>query len=204
MKIKTIDNSFEIHNSKFRITHNIAHNMKSDPEKLLESILFAYGEPITIKKLAQVSKYSSLTIKAALEKLSGRLKETSGLRLITRDDKVQLVSDKEYAAFIEKLFKQERKEDLTRAALEVLAIVAYQGPVSRADIETIRGFNSAYILRNLLLRGLINKHETNSTTLVYELSLESLKSLGLESQEHLPRWQELKQEIKKAKDALNT
>jgi len=114
------------------------------------------------------------------------------------------VSAKEYAKTIEKLFKTEHREDLTRAALEVLAIIAYQGPVARTEIETIRGVNSAYILRNLQLRGLVKKQETPKSPIpYYELSFETLRKLGLEKQEDLPSWQAIRQEIDSVKENLS-
>lgn len=178
---------------------------KESLDKILEGVLFVYGDPMTIKKLSELTKKSIPEIKDSLARLAERLEETSGLRLIIKDKRAQLVSDGRFAALIEKLFKKERKEELTRAALEVLAIIAYnEDPVSRADIETIRGVNSAYIVRHLTLRGLIEKSVmARGVTPRYELSFESLRKFGLKNQSQLPSWQEIQEDIEKAKNALN-
>lgn len=178
--------------------------MQSDIIKLLEAILLVYGEPINIKKLSKITKKPENALRDSLERLKGRLKNTSGLRIVEKDGYFQLVSAKEYSKTIEKLFKAERREELTKAALEVLAIITYRGPVNRVEIETIRGVNSAYILRNLQLRGLIKKID-KAKQLVgqYELSFNALRYLGLEKQEDLPNWQAIRQEIDKVKETFS-
>jgi segregation and condensation protein B len=171
-------------------------------DKLLESILFVYGNPISINKLVTLTKNSKSDINSALKRLQERLENNSGLRLIQRKENLQLVASKNYSSVIEKLFKQKHKEELTRASLEVLAIVAYQGPVGRVEIETIRGVNSSYILRNLLMRGLINKAESKNPFSRYELSFDALRRLGLVNQEELPRWREIRQQVEKIKESM--
>ena len=175
--------------------------MESDLNKIIEAILFVYGEPISINKLSKISGSTKNKTKEALEELQERLKNNSGLSLIEKNDYFQLVSSKKYTSFIQKLFKNEQKEELSRASLEVLAIIAYEGPTSRAEIEIIRGVNSSFILRRLLLRGLA--HKSGDKTPRYELTLEALRSLGLEKQEDLPKWHEIKVEIEKTKEALS-
>lgn len=170
-------------------------------DKLLESILFVHANPVSINKLTTLCASSKSDISSALEKLKERLKNNSGLRLIQKKEQFQLVSSKDYANVIEKLFKQKHKEELSRASLEVLAIVAYQGPVGRVEIETIRGINSSYIIRHLLMRGLVNKIESKNPFSRYELSFDILRRLGLEKQENLPRWQEIRHQIEKVKES---
>ncbi|MBI2465785.1 MAG: SMC-Scp complex subunit ScpB, partial [Candidatus Sungbacteria bacterium] len=101
----------------------------------------------------------------------------------------------------EKLVQSEMKEELTPASLEVLSITAYRGPVSKSEIETIRGVNSGYALRNLTLRGLVEKNETVKPHL-FNISLAALRKLGLTAAEELPRYLELNQEIKKTETVL--
>jgi len=175
---------------------------KIELDKLIEGILFAYGNPISIKKIATLTKKKEVSIEMAIEALRERLRRTSGLRIIKRGEKLQLVSAKGHTEFIEKLFKKERREELTRAALEVLAIVSYQGPVKKVEIEIIRGVNSSYILRNLTLRGLVTKLEIDGMPR-YELSFGALRQFGLAKQEDLPGWEQIRQEIKNSKDAIS-
>lgn len=167
-------------------------------DKKIESVLFAAGEPVKISKLASLIKCSAASLTGALGNLEKRLKETSGLALLQKDGAVQIVADKNHALLIEKLFQEERREELTRAALEVLATVAYDGPISRRDIEEIRGVNSVVTIRGLLLRGLIEKGDGG-----YQLSFAALRKFGLASPEELPRWREIKEEINSIRHALN-
>lgn len=175
---------------------------KENLDKIIESLLFASGEALSISKIAKITKKSESSILKSLEDLKKRLRDGSGLRILMSKNKAQLVTGKEYAPFTEKLFKSERKEELTKAALEVLAIVAYNGPVTRGEIEVIRGVNSAFILRSLLIRGLIERVGNEGSRGLYQLSLDSLKKFGLEKQEDLPHWQQIQNEIQKVKEAF--
>ncbi len=164
-------------------------------ENVLEALLFTYGETISVKKLIEVTKKSQADLIVALnnlrESLAGR-----GIRLVNKDNYWQLVADKSSSEYIEKLVKSEIQEELTPASLEVLAIVAYKGPVSKNEIETIRGVNSSYALRNLVLRGLVEKEDSGKSH-SYKISLAALRKLGLEKIEELPGYRELQNEINK-------
>jgi segregation and condensation protein B len=115
--------------------------------------------------------------------------------MIEKDKEIQLVSSPENSLYIEKLIKDELQEDLTPASLEVLAIIAYKSPVTRAEIEEIRGVNSSFTLRNLLIRGLIERKERleDSRAYLYEISLNFLRKLGLKSINELPEYNNLHQ-----------
>ncbi|MBI4118871.1 MAG: SMC-Scp complex subunit ScpB [Parcubacteria group bacterium] len=169
-------------------------------EQILEGILFAYGEPLSLKKLAEITKKPASEISLALTNLKKTL-ESRGIRLILKDTICQLAADKSSSSYIEKLVQSEMKEELTPASLEVLSITAYRGPVSKSEIETIRGVNSGYALRNLTLRGLVEKNETVKPHL-FNISLAALRKLGLTAAEELPRYLELNQEIKKTETVL--
>lgn len=159
-------------------------------KSIIESILFSIGEPISVEKLTKAIGKSKDLIKKTLEDLEDEYKkENRGLRIIKKGDKVQLVSSPENSLYIEKLIKDELQEDLTPASLETLAIIAYKGPVTRAEIEEIRGVNSSFILRNLLIRGLIERkgHPEDARAYIYEVSFSFLKKLGLNSIKELPK-----------------
>lgn len=166
-------------------------------DKKIETILFAAGEPVKLEKLASILKCSTTSLGKGLAELKDRLVKTSGLTLLRKDNTVQLVASKDYSPLVEKLFEKERREELSRAGLETLAIVAYEGPIKRAEIEEIRGVNSAVTLRGLLLRGLIEKNDQH-----YQLSFAALRKFGLASTEELPRWRELKEEINQVRNAV--
>lgn len=163
-------------------------------ESIIESILFSIGEPISIEKLAKTLGKNKDLVKRTIENLENDYeREDRGLRIIKKGEKVQLVSAPENGHYIEKLIKDELQEGLTPVSLEALAIVAYKGPIARAEIEEIRGVNSSYILRNLLIRGLIERkgHPEDARAYIYEVSFDFLRKLGLKSIEELPEYKKL-------------
>jgi segregation and condensation protein B len=164
-------------------------------KSILESMLFSIGEPISIEKLAKTLLKNQGLIKKAIDELvEDYEKENRGLRIIKKGEKIQLVSSPKNSQYIEKLIKDELQEDLTPASLEALAVIAYRGPITRAEIEEIRGVNCSYILRNLLIRGLIERKGLleDARAYIYEISFDFLKKLGLSSIEELPEYKKLK------------
>ncbi|MDD5464391.1 MAG: SMC-Scp complex subunit ScpB [Candidatus Moranbacteria bacterium] len=165
-----------------------------EQEKLMsviESILFVSGEPIKRAKLAKIVGLGGEEIDAALAVLSEKYALAgSGLSLLVKGEEVQLVSNPENAEFIEKLVKSELQDSLSNAALEVVSIIAYRGPISKTEIEAIRGVNCAYTLRNLLLRGLIERSDNpnDSRGYVYAITFDFLKKMGIESVKNLPEY----------------
>lgn len=164
-------------------------------EQILEGVLFAYGESISLKKLAEVTKKPTSEIAVTLENLKKTL-AGRGVGLVEKNNYWQMVANKSSSDYIEKLVKSEMQEELTPASLEVLAVVAYRGPVSKNEVEVLRGVNSSYALRNLTLRGLVEKNETAKPQ-TYQISLAALRKLGLEKERDLPRYSELKDEAGK-------
>lgn len=162
-------------------------NLKS----IIESLLFVYGEPISVEKLAKVTGRKKEEVERAIEELKNGL-EDRGVVLIEKEDKVQLGTRPENAPYVEKLVKSDFSEELSRAALETIAIIAYKGPLSRADIEFIRGVNSSFTLRNLMLRGLIERVENpkDARAYLYKVSFEFLHYLGVSKVEELPGFEE--------------
>ncbi|MFY9493468.1 MAG: SMC-Scp complex subunit ScpB [Minisyncoccia bacterium] len=169
--------------------------------QILEGMLFAYGETINIKKLASVLKRPANEISVALANLRKSL-TARGIKLLDKNNCYQLVADKSASDYIEKLVHSEIKEELTPAGLEVLAITAYRGPVAKSEIETLRGVNSVYILRNLTMRGLVEKDETVKPPL-FNISLAALRKLGLTAAEELPQYHDLRTETKKIEAMIN-
>ena len=95
------------------------------------------------------------------------------------------------------MVKEERERDLGRAGIETLSIVAYKGPVSKKEIEYIRGVNSQYALRSLLLRGLIERknNETGERGVGYNITGDALRFLGLSRVGDLPEYEEIKKQL---------
>lgn len=171
-----------------------------DKKNILESLLFISGHSLSYKKLIEIlsseeAKVSESDIENSLKELASEYEQNNrGLRLIFFDDKIQLVAAPESKEAVEKLIKSDLNEELTPAALETLAVIAYQGPVSRAVIENLRGVNCSFILQNLAIRGLIEKknNPNDGRSFVYKVSFDFLKHLGLSRLEDLPNYDDLK------------
>ena len=164
-------------------------NLKS----IIESLVFMAGKSISIKKLAQMTESQEVEVENVLAELKKKY-QGSGLDLLTRGDAVQMVSASCNAQYTRKLLTEELEEDLSKAALETLAIIAYRGPISRHKIEEIRGVNSVYSLRNLLIRGLVDrqKSEKDSRFWEYRVSFDFLRHLGVKDIKELPEYEELR------------
>ncbi|HPN96684.1 MAG TPA: SMC-Scp complex subunit ScpB [Candidatus Moranbacteria bacterium] len=167
-----------------------------DQEKLksiIESILFISGEPVKISKISKLTGAAKPEIENAIMVLQGEFGKNRGMVIIKKDDEVQMATSPENSSFIGDLVKSEIQESLSRAALEVLSIIAYRGPISRSDVEAIRGVNSSFTMRSLLMRGLVERIDSpkDSRAYLYRISFEFLKKLGLDSAEKLPDWEAL-------------
>lgn len=156
---------------------------------IVESILFVSGEPIKKAKFLKILSVDNEKLEELLKILSMRYADSqSGLMLIEKGEEVQLVSNPENAEFVESLVKGELQDSLSNAAMEVVSIIAYRGPISKVEIEAIRGVNCSYTLRNLLLRGLIerNDNQRDARGYVYVISFDFLKKLGIDDVKKLP------------------
>jgi len=169
----------------------------------IEAILFAAGEPVDV---VQIAKFFGISKKEMREELNGLREEysskKSGLTIVEKGGKVQLSSASEFGEVIMKFLKKEIGEELSPAALEVLAVVAYRGPLTRAQIEYIRGVNCSFTLRNLAMRGLVERKDNpnDSRSYLYEISFDFMNSLGLKKIQDLPEYEELTNKIEKLVD----
>ncbi len=155
----------------------------------IESVLFVHGEPMAISKLAKAVGADEPAVMLGIEGLRMRYAEaTSGLTVIEHGKGIEIATRPENVSIVEQLIAGDREETLGKAALEVLSIVAYRGPVSRARIESIRGVNCSFSLRNLLLRNLIERRPNPSDAREYEYfpTIGLLELLGLGSVGELP------------------
>jgi len=162
----------------------------------IEAILFWKAEPMSFKKLATLLHVNLPELKASLAELEIALKGR-GLTLIQTDDEVTLGTSKEHSALIEALTKEELTRDLGKAGLETISIILYQGPISRADIDYIRGVNSQFILRNLLIRGLVERvdNPADARSFLYKPTLELLSFMGITKIEDLPELGKVRADI---------
>lgn len=180
----------------------MAENNNDNLSAQLEALLFIHGETLTLKKLAQITGAEEPAIKAGLDRLAEKYAgEHSGLKLISSGDRVQLATKPEFGKLLEKLLKEELNEALTPAALETMAIIAYAGPIARSMIDYVRGVNSTFILRTLLLRGLIERSvdPAKANVYLYRPSFDCIKYLGVAKVEDLPEYQRFREVIENIK-----
>lgn len=165
-------------------------------DKQIESILFFKGEALSLKQLSGILSAPQDKIEEALLLLKSTLQDR-GIRIIVNDEKVMLGTAPEMHEIIEKMRKEELSKDLGKASLETLSIVLYKGPVRKSEIDYIRGVNSATILRNLLVRGLIERKvdDKNQRSFLYIPTFDLLAFLGISSLEDLPEYKKVQQEM---------
>jgi len=159
----------------------------------LESLLFAVGKPMTIKDLALALSLSEDETGEMIKFLQAKMNsDESGLHLALSSQKVQLVSNPSNGKFLRDYFKDELNSELTKPSLETLTIIAYRQPISKEELEQIRGVNCSLILRNLLIRGYIEAHDDkNSLATTYFVTIDFLRHLGIDSVENLPDFAKL-------------
>ena len=155
---------------------------------LIEGLLFYKASPQNKISLMKLFSCHDDELHEALEKIRARL-EIGALRLLESESEIQLVTAPELSEFISSLQKNEMAADIGKAGAETLAIVLYKEPVTRTEIDRIRGVNSSFILRNLLTRGLIER-ETVKGAQKYKISTQLLQHLGVGQKYELPRFAE--------------
>jgi len=177
----------------------ISEDEEQEQASIIEALLFATDRPLTSSDLADLSgaedghearrliqslqeEYDSSGRAFCIEEVAG------GFRMVTRPD---------YSHWVSKLKESDQQETLSQAAMETLAIVAYRQPITRAEIEDVRGVQSNYILRSLIEKGLVRvtgKSDELGRPLLYGTSRKFLEVFGLDSLDGLPNIEELNEE----------
>jgi segregation and condensation protein B len=152
----------------------------------IESVLFIRTEGVKVSFLCKLLGKSDEEIRGALNELSDLL-EGRGLKLLQSGDTCMLVTHDSMSDTLSSLFEEEVGGELSPASLQTLSIIAYKGTASRGEISYIRGVDSRMSLRNLTIRGLIEKAGTDS----YKLTTDTLRHLGVGRVEELPRWKDI-------------
>ncbi len=160
----------------------------------IEAILFAAAQPLSIKKLADLTGTEKTEIETAADVLAEKYAgEDSGLVVLRHGSEIELVTHPDAAEDVRQVLKAEQQGELSRPSMEALAILAYRGPMTRPELEQIRGVQSALILRNLMLRGLVEmKEEQKLGQSVYSVTAEFFKHLGYAKPDELPDYQNLR------------
>ncbi|KND48961.1 MAG: segregation and condensation protein B [Parcubacteria bacterium C7867-005] len=159
-------------------------------ESLIEAILFFKNEPITITELSKSTEENPDDVRSAVLSLQ-KFYGDRGIVLVSDGEKVTFGTSPNASSVIEKLQKEEFSRDLGRAGLETLSIILYKGPISRKEIDYIRGVNSGFIIRNLLIRGLVERSESEKgeRSFSYKPTIELLRFLGVKRVEDLPEFE---------------
>ena len=162
----------------------------------IESLLFIAAKPLAVSQLASLLRADKEEVSKAADELLADYKTGQACTQIIKDGvRYQMVSAPVNAKVIQEFIKDETTGELTRPSLEALTIIAYRGPVSKIDLDRIRGVNCALILRNLLLRGLIEaKLDKKKNETYYTASFDFIRFLGLSRLGDLPDYERLHQD----------
>ena len=158
----------------------------------IEAILFALGEPVTTHELIGLTKETPEAVAAAIQELREALKDR-GIVLVESNEGYTFGTHPEAASILDGIRKDELGKELSKASLETLAIIMYQNGATRSDIDFIRGVNSTFILRNLVMRGLIERteHPDDSRKTLFVPTLDVLTFMGVSSTEALPEFESI-------------
>lgn len=164
-----------------------------DLHRALEALLFLAGKPLSVRKIAELIGTDAATARSAIDAFRTTWNARGGGTVVAMvGDEVQFVTHADLHEVAEAFVKDETRSELTRPQLEALTVIAYRGPITKAELEQIRGVHCGLILRNLLIRGLIEqrrdalKHED-----AYSMSMEFLRHLGLVDVHALPDYERL-------------
>ncbi|MEG2985101.1 MAG: SMC-Scp complex subunit ScpB [Peptostreptococcaceae bacterium] len=165
---------------------------RDEIRNIIEAIMFAYSEPISIKELNEAinEELSSKEIEIMLNSLIEEYKENNrGIQIIKLQDRYQMCTNKEYSIFVKNMLEPKRKKTLSQATLETLTIIAYKQPVTKVELEEIRGVKSDKVIQTLLENELIyeaGRLDKIGKPIIYKTTNEFLKLLSIEKLEDLP------------------
>ena len=168
-------------------------------DEIVESLLFLSGNGLKVTDIAAQLEVKTSDVNAAVKRLKEKYGGKSGIHLLSYNGKIQFASNPAYSDVIACVLNPIRERDLSNAALETIAIIAYRQPVTRLDIEQIRGVNSEYTVQMLLKNNLIEvvgRKEAVGKPLLFGTTDEFLKRFQLESLDELPDYETLLESIK--------
>jgi len=159
-------------------------------EGIIEAVLFAAGDAISVDKLSDITKIDKPTLQSIITRLADKYDtEKRGIKIIKIGDKYQMATKDEFSEYIQKIVPPQKRNPLSNATLEVLAIVAYKQPVTRSTIEKIRGVNSDNSVTRLVEIGLIEetgKLNAPGRPALFCTTDDFLRSFAIESISSLP------------------
>lgn len=165
---------------------------RDDIKSIIEAIMFAYSDPISIKELNNAinEELSSKEIEIMLNSLIEEYKKNNrGIQIIKLQDKYQMCTNKEYSSFVKNILEPKKKKTLSQATLEALTIIAYKQPITKVELEEIRGVKSDKVIQTLLENDLIyeaGRLDKIGKPIIYKTTNEFLRLLNIEKLEDLP------------------
>ena len=165
---------------------------REDIKNIIEAIMFAYGEPISISELNNAinEELSSKEIELMLQTLMTEYEENNrGIQIIKLENKYQMCTNKDYGSFIKNIMEPKKKKSLSQATLETLTIIAYKQPITKVEVEDIRGVKCDKAIQTLLENELIfeaGRLDKIGKPIIYKTTNEFLKLLNIEKLEDLP------------------
>jgi len=168
-------------------------------DRVLESLLLVSGDGLKIADIKEHLSLQKTEINAAIKKLKERFSGESGIHLIVYNDTIQLGTNPDYVAAVESVLNPIKEKNLSTAVLETVAIVAYRQPITRLEIEHIRGVNCDYAVQVLLRHNLIEvvgRKDVIGKPLLFGTTDEFLKRFRIESIDQLPDYEALLENIK--------
>jgi segregation and condensation protein B len=174
---------------------------EKDIKKEILAVLFYKNDEVSVPELSKLLDVDRADIRRALEHIEQSLEDV-GLVLIVNNDKYSLATAPELSDLVERMTKEDLNKDLSPASLETLSIIAYKGLVTKKEIEYIRGVNSSFSIRALLMRGLIERESSmlDERIFLYKPSTDVLRHLGITSLSSLPEWKSIQAEIHKIQE----
>lgn len=172
--------------------------MMENLTSIIEGILFVAGNGVSREDIIDKLEISPKELDKAIAELKQKYAGTSGVQVITYKDKVQMCSNPEYSEAIQIVLNPIKERALTKTALETVAIIAYKQPITRLEIENIRGVSSDYAVQVLLQHNLIEvvgRKDVIGKPLLFGTTDEFLKRFQLESLDQLPKYEELLEQI---------
>ena len=170
--------------------------MKPSLLQSIHALLFTTGETWKFSELARTFSVSLNEIESALSDLKFDMEHQAVIPLMY-DETVTLVTRPELKDFLQSLEDAESVKEFSKGALETLALVAYKGPISKSDIDYIRGVNSQFMLRNLVMRGMVEKQSSKDRSAGYIITADALRFLGITHRNQLPHFENFYEEITK-------
>ena len=159
-------------------------------EAAIEAILFASGEPISVKRLSDTVEVEEETVYKICKTLQDRKKtDESGICIVELNDSFQMCTNPDFADYIKKALEIKKNIPLSQAAMEVLAIIAYNQPVTKSFVEQVRGVESSQIVNNLVEKGLVEEAgrlDVPGRPISYKTSINFLRCFGLSGLDKLP------------------